>query len=144
MSIYEIVSGLVAQHDQLDDDDLAQMAIRAASPAELAPLVLNIVRAARRRLTRAAEREVARLISNGVDLDRIETRKILLNETFPLEDGTFVSWGEATIADHQKRLEVLCSKRDGLNATIALHHHAIEKIAEHGARCLNDVLEVAA
>ncbi len=73
-----------------------------------------------------------------------EDRTTYLSTRFATGDGRFVLWGEATIDDHRMRMEMLTRLRNGLDATIARHQSAIDLLVESGARCLNDLGEVAA
>lgn len=60
----------------------------------------------------------------------------LLDETFPLPDGTRVKWGVATVAQHQARIDYLQGHVDGINNTIERHRSVIREIQAAGVRCM--------
>lgn len=71
-------------------------------------------------------------------------RARLMLETFALGDGRRVAWGEATVADHKARIELLAKLRDGIAASIQRHQEAIDELLAAGVSCLNDLQVVAA
>lgn len=79
----------------------------------------------------------------GEVFDSREHRKRLLDESFPLGDGRWVSWAEATVADHEQRIALLAETEAGIKLTIKRHRDAIAKIREHGGTCLGDIGEAA-
>lgn len=75
---------------------------------------------------------------------RIETTDELLRTSFALGDGTTTTWGEATIAQHRQRVELLTGNVLGNMHTIALHESAISMIEDVRGSCLADTVKVAA
>lgn len=71
-------------------------------------------------------------------------RTSYLSERFATGDGRYVRWGEATVADHTMRVEMLAKLRGGIDATIGRHLEAIELLNTTGARCLDETTAVAA
>lgn len=71
-------------------------------------------------------------------VDPLAARRDLLNENFATNNG-FVRWGQATVADHLARIEMLSKLRDGLAATIGRHEIAITIIETNGVNCLSDI-----
>jgi hypothetical protein len=82
------------------------------------------------RVQRASEPEMARL------------RKVF---DMPIALGTKLrrKWGDLTVAEHQKRIELLSQQRDGLNTTISQHQVAIRLIEQAGVKRLRDISELA-
>jgi hypothetical protein len=74
---------------------------------------------------------------------RLELTAELLGASFALGDGRTVTWGEATLDDHEQRIELLFGNVSGNLATIAVHERAAELLRSAGASCLND-MKVAA
>lgn len=70
---------------------------------------------------------------------RPQMRADFLQATFPLPDGSTVTWGEATEADHAARIEMLLKLRAGLDATISRHRTVMALLLEHGAKRLLDL-----
>lgn len=62
----------------------------------------------------------------------------LLDECFTTGEK-MVAWGEATVEDHQKRINFLRKYQDGLQVTIDRHQEAIRQITKAGVKCLNDL-----
>ena len=85
---------------------------------------------------RRVEQQATRV---GRKVDPTGERRQLLDETFGIGDGRRITWGEATVADHQARADMLAKMRDGLDATIARHLDAIAQLQQANARCLNDL-----
>lgn len=54
----------------------------------------------------------------------------LLGSTFALRDGTKVTWGSATQAQHRERVEMLTKHAAGTVETAALHERALQDIAK--------------
>lgn len=59
--------------------------------------------------------------------------------TFPLSDGRTVTWGTASTADHQERIDMQQRFMDGCAQDIDLHRAAIGMIVDLGVACLDDV-----
>lgn len=74
----------------------------------------------------------------------VGARLALLDRSFAVGDGRFVSWGEATVEDHRLRVEMLGKLRSGLDRTIAEHVDAIAVIEAAGVACLAQIEAVAA
>lgn len=70
---------------------------------------------------------------------RLEITAELLGTSFALHDGRMVTWGEATVEDHQTRLKALSENIIGNFTTMALHEQAIEALDTAGVRTLSDV-----
>lgn len=65
----------------------------------------------------------------------------LIATTFVLDDGTRVTWGEATVEQHQRRATMLRLHAERVGATADRHERAAQMIAEGGASCLSDLLD---
>lgn len=78
------------------------------------------------------------------DAVRLEVTVELLASRFALGDGTSVTWGEATAAQHEERIALLERQVLGNVETIALHRQAIALLTEQGAICLGATSAVAA
>lgn len=70
---------------------------------------------------------------------RIEWTRELLDSSFAMGDGTFVTWGDATRENHEARIEMhRANAQAGLEGW-ARHAAAIDAITAAGASCLNDI-----
>lgn len=67
----------------------------------------------------------------------------LLASTFALGDGRTVTWGEATIADHATRIDLLTKMAAGTLETAALHQKAIDELTATGLPSLAAMTEAA-
>lgn len=65
-------------------------------------------------------------------------------DTFSLGGGESVTWGRASIEQHERRIVMLEKIRAGIADTIARHREAIRILRETGAACLEEVTERAA
>lgn len=76
-------------------------------------------------------------------MDLIYTEEFLA-QTFTLRDGTVISWGEATVAQHKERStmfqQLAVANLDGATK----HNKAIQDIEAAGVGCLRELLERAA
>lgn len=104
----------------------------------LLPVIANAVRLVVRDGTREAERAVFSPEANSAEATSA-TRTGFLANTFALPDGRWVTWGEATIADHAARIEYLEKLRGGIELTIGRHRDTIERLTGAGASCLNEL-----
>lgn len=107
-------------------------------------IVVEAVLIQRRHQTRRVER---RAFTRRPELgahDQVLARKELAAESFALGDGRRVRWLEATVDDHQERIEMLRKKADGLRHSIRFHEVAIAQIQKAGVRCLAELKEWAA
>lgn len=70
---------------------------------------------------------------------RLETTRELLGTLFALGDGTSVTWGQATIGEHEQRIAMLAKNATGVIETAARHQAAIRMIKDAGVDCLADL-----
>jgi hypothetical protein len=73
---------------------------------------------------------------------RIEWTAELLASPFALPDGTRVTWGEASLAQHQERVEMFEANVAANVEGAARHRRAIDALQEARAGCLNDLAQV--
>jgi len=67
----------------------------------------------------------------------------LLDRSFAIGRHLRVRWGEATVEQHQQRVEMLGKQVSGLEATINRHLQAIAVIEEEGVSCLDEAIRPA-
>ena len=72
-----------------------------------------------------------------------EAFRLLLSESFALGDRLRVTWGAATIEQHQQRIALLRGMVQGLTQTIDRHELAIKRLQTIGVPCLNALLDLA-
>lgn len=96
------------------------------------------VRSELRRFVRASEKKVFTpgASSGGT---RVDDLRQLLAESFVIDDGTRVRWGEATVEHHQRRAAMMRNLADRNIADAARHERAIEMILQAGVTCLDEV-----
>jgi hypothetical protein len=70
---------------------------------------------------------------------RMEWTAELLESDFALGDGTHVTWGDATIDQHQKRVDMLQATAQGTLETAARHQRAIIDLESAGAETLREL-----
>lgn len=71
--------------------------------------------------------------------DPRSARNLLLTKSFYVPGKGRVTWGEATIEDHQAYIAHLHERIAGTQLTISRHEKAITILRINNARCLNDV-----
>lgn len=148
MTGWELLRAVAREDDRSDSEAavefLRRAGVRAVGSVELLmPLIEDGVAHERRNATREVERSAlhsgsARRVIGDV-IDSVNDRKRLLDASFALGDGRIVRWGEATIADHQARIELLARMRAGLTETMGQHEQAIALIESHGVTCLDEI-----
>jgi hypothetical protein len=142
--------------DTFPDDDASALAKRALVeiPELLVDIVILAVEHHRRESARAVERQAfATLLrqmraSRATDApptdspspDALDAFRLLVGQRFKLGDGSEISWGQATIPQHEQRVAVLESMMRGLQDTIARHRAVIEFLRARGASCLDEVV----
>lgn len=100
----------------------------------------------RRDSRRSRERHWAKLRKIQEDYAaeiRLEVTAELLGTPFALGDGRSVTWGEATVADHRQRAEMLFRGAAGTLETAARHEAAIRMLDECQARTLSELVAPA-
>jgi hypothetical protein len=130
--------------DMYVEDDPAQTAERIVNALRLSSLQADILgtligdycQQYERGRVRNVEAQATR---SGKRVDPTGERRQLLDESFAVGDGRRVKWGEATVADHRARIEMLTKLRDGIDATLVRHMDAISQLEQAHARCLNDI-----
>ncbi len=89
------------------------------------------------------ERRVEALIEEVAEEVRLETTAELLETIFALGDGSKTTWGQATVWQHQQRIQMLAKNAAGIVETAALHSAAISMIETAGVACLAEISAVA-
>lgn len=135
-------------HDRLVTGDPATTADKITDDLDLSlrareylwPLIANECERIERERVRSVEAESwGKVRRNGRPASVLTDRAKLFTETFPLGDGTRVSWGDASADDHRKRIAMLERLHNGIAATIGRHAEAVELIESAGVRCLNEL-----
>lgn len=123
------------------DVDLAQRLLDALGSSGqvglLLPILTDEVRRLRRRHVAWVERQTFRDLSAGEPAEGGWLR--LLPESFVLPDGRMVTWGTATVEDHEARIEWLNGQMHALAQDVDRHEQAVKLIREHGATCLAEI-----
>lgn len=109
------------------------------------PLVADEVRRLRRRDDRAIQwPTTTQRMREGVAVSPAEERSRWLSMRLLVPGRPPVTFGAATVADHEARIAYLEGLRSGIATTIAVHEDAIRRIREAGVSCLLDLEEEAA
>lgn len=67
----------------------------------------------------------------------------LLNTPFATGDGRRITWGEATVDDHEMRIAMLYRQISGTASDVARHEKAVEVLETSGKKSLNQYMEEA-
>jgi hypothetical protein len=86
---------------------------------------------------------ICQFVQDYVDQVRFDITAELLGTEFATGDGTKVTWGEATVEQHQERIELLTKMIGGTAETAAMHMHAVEMIEAAGVKKLGDLADDA-
>lgn len=102
------------------------------------PALVWIAKNAARANTRAQEEEVDHRIEAGED--PVSARRKLSEDGFyPARGEPWVSWLDATVEQHQARIDWQTTLTSAIQRDIARHRKAIEDIIAAGVTCLRDL-----
>jgi hypothetical protein len=144
-------SNWVAEQSETDARALARRAIAEVPELCVDPLadrIEHLWREGARREERAQlDRFVAAVAARvgvmeqpGIVAPKASNASLLFpSGTFALGDGTRVTWGRATVEQHEQRIALLRKLIAGLEQTIAMHEAAIRLLRATGARCLEEI-----
>jgi hypothetical protein len=123
------------------DVDLARVLLDALCSSGqvdlLLPILTDEVRRLRRRRVAWIERQTFGGQAGGEPAEGGWLR--LLPESFVLPDGRMVTWGTATVEDHEARVEWLNGQIHALVSDVDRHEQAVKLIREHGVTCLAEI-----
>lgn len=83
--------------------------------------------------------EVSKLVNDFANKIRFDITAELLDSIFSTGDGTRVTWREATVAQHQERIDSLSKHIAGTAETAAMHQRAVQMIESAGVQTLGEV-----
>lgn len=144
-TIYKVVRKLVQDHSA---EEAADLALRDLTKAELVEFVRPEVERLARSMIRAkvrrneAEAFPSSPVGDSADREpegRPAAIKQLMERGFLLTDGDYVTWGEATAEQHDRRAEWLHGQAAALVETARRHERAALLIRNAGVVCLNDL-----
>ena len=93
------------------------------------------------RISNEIKKSVGPILSELREGLHLEWTEELLGSRFTLRDGSSVTWGEATVAQHRDRVNIFMDNVAANMDGAARHNKAIRAIEEAGAVCLNDAIE---
>lgn len=143
-TISTAIRSVVQDRPDGDPELLARTLLKKYQGASLVSLVAREISLVQRSMVRDTEKSTfSSLFKNGgganvAEID-VSIFKRLFEKAFSLGDGTTVSWGEATLEQHQMRIAMLTKQREGLDDTIERHRRAVEIITQSGVSRLNEV-----
>ena len=82
---------------------------------------------------------LAEMLNKVVEQTRFEVTAELLGTVFATGDGTRVTWGDATVLQHQDRIDMLTRMMVGTSETAAMHMKAVDMIKDAGVETLADL-----
>ena len=121
----------------MDAFDALELLPRSETRRLLTVAVTAWFRDLRRATARTTEREVAAL--RGPLREAMTVVKLLRSGFVPNDKGEWTLWADATIEQHQARIDSLASHVAGCEATIAMHRRAIAVLTAEGLPCLGDL-----
>ncbi len=154
------INDLIVQHcgqSTEDDNAIAKRVVDDIADVNwrdiVRPLVADQVRRYRRKRTRQIEattiigprpapegKGVKVIVREAIDFELLR----LVTHSFFVGNGERVTWGAATVDQHEIRIDYMEQKRQGLARTIDKHRQAVAAIRSAEVTCLNDLVEQAA
>jgi hypothetical protein len=92
-------------------------------------------------LDRMFYNDINRALQDYADKIRFEVTAELLDTVFAIGDGTKVSWRDATVTQHEQRVELLTKMIVGTTETAAMHIRAVRMIKDAGVDTLGQLAE---
>lgn len=118
----------------------AARVLRALTDSELRALARPLVEWQAKKIYR----DTTRKIEVTADLTEPTSRQTLVARQFPLPDGRWVTWGQATADDHRLRAGWQRNHADACVADAVRHEDAAALLDTRKVRCLDDLAGVAA
>ena len=87
---------------------------------------------------------LSRLVGDYTEKLRAQWTDELLATEFALRDGTFVSWGDATVEQHEERRSMYMEQASLSIDAAARQQAAIDELRASGARCLAELVRAKA
>lgn len=127
-------------HELLDSDPtlvlhLARRYVADRHRANQRREVVKVESETRRKLRRSPE-QVKRDILRSA---RREAWRLLLEERFSLPDGHMVTWGAASIDEHEARIQSQTDLAKGIMRDVDLHTAAVADLAAFGVSSLDEL-----
>lgn len=154
MSLASLIDSGIAEGIRDADALAAHVVDKAKVPAKWADFFGSILLDECRRSLRAHALRLERSINlvnlggqNACDtqyecaaeVDDTTDRKAWLAARFTVGGGRWVTWGDATIADHEARIQFLDRYRSGIDRTIGRHSAAVDLLKSTQADTLGDL-----
>jgi len=132
----------------LSDEKVAEEVLGQTLKRDLLPLIIREVGDCRRQLVRSAEAATGpRPAPPGTSVEVVgqfepdpERFRALLTQRIALGDGTFTTWGEASVEQLRTRIALIARQEAALGVTRRGLEEAVAALEQSGARCLNDLL----
>lgn len=122
--------------DDVDRDELLEM-VRPVVRWQVRSSLRNVVRSLERRAFPSTP--VASNGRPGTEGTVLDELRNLLGSGFRLPSGDWVTWGEATVSQHQERAAFMRELADSSLETASQHERAAEMIMEAGVTCLAEI-----
>lgn len=151
MTGYEEIAEAVGDRWDMDPKELAPLLIDVVGRDGLLFALSSVIFTMQRDRARKVENEVFRAatattvpagigLGRQVKLDAVRAQFAPLFKTqIAVGDGHTVTWGSATVAQHQMRIAMLEGKIGGLALTVQRHKMAISLIESAGVTCLEEI-----
>ena len=149
MTLHQLIRDLIKEQPKAKPATLAKTLISRTGRDTLVQVLAEEIAHVQRHEVRSVERAAFdEIFSPGVCTKSTTSKSTptaadLYRERFALGDGTSVTWGRATIEQHQQRIAMLEKLQAGIAATIERHRTAIRTIESAGATCLEDIKQAA-
>ena len=146
MTLKDLIGKALDDTPDADPHDIARLIFGKVETEDLLRLIAREVEWTQRGLARVVEHGAMTAFRGRFSgplpprLRADPNLSALFRSTFSLGNGTDISWGKATIEQHEQRIAFLEKQREGLGRTITQHQDAIKAIRQAGASCLNDLI----
>ena len=110
--------------------------------ARMVPIAEGMARDVIRRISRAVEDDAFSVSGEHDNIEKAISRSDFLAARFALPDGRWVTWSDATAADHRARAEWQNGYANSCMVDAARHIEAAATIEAHGVKCLAQISEV--
>lgn len=125
--------------------DAERRAVRTKSePVQLTPAERNARLDAQAEIQEQYSAELVKIVNDYTARVRMTWERELLDSILRLRDGTEVTWGDATVEQHEERASIFMDHMQANAEGAARHKRAIEDLRKSGACTLNEMVRAPA
>jgi len=145
MSLRSRLLDLIRENPKLQTRTLARRFLKEIPLTELVDALAHEISNLKRGVTRSRETQAFDFLydETGKIRDNLDLKafvKEVVDLQFQLADGRRVTWGDATIPDHEEYIQMMEGQIEGMIQTINRHEQAVEICKKQKVNSLRELL----